>query len=277
MELTDYPLWKQVLEFAQVTTQEVGEELLKQFGQVQGQEKADGSLVTQADRWADGQLQERILAQFPHHGVLTEETAKRFPDTPWCWIIDPIDGTTNFTRGVPLWGISMALLYEGTPVFGYVYFPPIRHSFYGFRNAPPELKGHPVGAFLNDRPIAPTEDRPSGNHFFNLCARSTSILQADRSPFPCKIRMLGAATYNMLTVAAGIAIGGVEATPKIWDIAAVWAIAHAAGAVWVPLTDVAPFPLIPGQEYHHSLYPTLVVSRSQWLEIFQPWIVTLTQ
>jgi myo-inositol-1(or 4)-monophosphatase len=277
MELSHYPLWKQVLEVVRVSTQEVGEELLNQFGRVQGEEKADGSLVTQADRWADRQLQDRILAQFPDHGVLTEETAKQFPDTPWCWVVDPIDGTTNFTRGVPLWGISMALLYQGTPVFGYVHFPPTRQSFYGFWNAPPELNGHPVGAFLQDRGITPTSDRPSGNHFFNLCARSISVLQSDRGPFPCKIRMLGVATYNMLTVAAGIAIGGVEATPKIWDIAAVWAIAHAAGAVWVPLTDSAPFPLIVGADYHHCPYPTLIVSRSQWVELFQPWLVTLTQ
>ncbi|MBP0015153.1 MAG: inositol monophosphatase family protein [Roseofilum sp. SBFL] len=276
----NYPLWKQVLEFVKVTTEEVGEELLKQFGQVQGLEKDDGSLVTQADQWADRQLQERILAQFPDHGVLTEETAQHFPDTPWCWIVDPIDGTTNFTRGVPLWGISMALLYQGTPVFGYLYFPPIRHSFYGFWNAPSELEGHPVGAFLNDRPITPTSDQPSHNHFFNLCnrcARTTSVLQADSAPFPCKIRMLGVATYSILTVSAGIAIGGIEATPKIWDIAAVWAISHAAGVVWVPLTHAAPFPLISGEDYHHYPYPTLVVSHSQWVELFQPWIVTVTQ
>jgi len=277
MELSNDPLWKQLLKFARVTTQEVGEELLNQFGRVQGEEKADGSLVTQADQWADRQLQKAILAQFPDHGVLTEETAKHFPDTPFCWIVDPIDGTTNFTRGVPLWGISMALVYAGTPVFGYVHFPPIRQSFYGFWNAPPELGGHPVGAFLNDQPITPTSDRPSATHFFNLCIRSLPILQSKPGPFPCKVRILGAATYNLLAIAAGVAIAGVEATPKVWDIAAVWAIAHAAGVVWVPLTDAPPFPLVPGEDYHRSPYPTLVVSRSQWVEVFQPWIVILTQ
>ncbi len=266
------PLWEQVLEFAQVTTQEVGRELLNQFGRVQGEEKGDGSLVTQADQWADRELQQRIGDRFPDHGVLAEETLRPFPDTPWCWIIDPIDGTTNFTRGVPLWGISLALLYQGTPVFGYVYFPPIQDSFYGFWQTPPQLEGHPMGAFLNGRAIAATGDRPTSNHFFNLCARSTSILRANVGPFPCKIRMLGVATYNLLTVAAGIAIGSVEATPKIWDIAAVWVIVKAAGAVWIPLNQGSLFPLVPGQNYHPSPYPTFVVSRSEWIKQFQPWI-----
>ena len=266
------PLWKDILDFAQQTTADVGAELLQQFGQVQGIEKADGSLVTAADKWADKELQQRITARFPQHETLTEETAKQFPDATWCWIVDPIDGTTNFTRGVPLWGVSMALLYRGTPVFGYVHFPPTGQSFHAFYNTPAELDGHPMGAYLNGSPIAPTRDRPGGNQFFNLCARSTHILTALEEPFPCKLRMLGVATYNILTVAAGIAIGGVEATPKIWDIAAVWAIVQASGAVWISLNNERIFPLVPGRDDRQKPYPTLTVSSPDWVETFQPWV-----
>ncbi|MBO1346009.1 MAG: inositol monophosphatase family protein [Hormoscilla sp. GUM202] len=223
--------WKKILYFAQKTTVRVGNHLLRDFGRVTASEKADGSLVTQADKWAEGELTEAIASAFPSHGVLSEETAQIFPDNEWCWIIDPIDGTTNFTRGIPIWGISLGLLYQGTPVFGYVHLPPNGQTFHGFWGKHPEIYLPKNQAFLNQRPIRTSENNPSSNHFFNLCARSTDVLR--RSPeFPCKIRMLGVATYNLLTVAAGIAIGGVEATPKIWDIAAVWAILQAAGGEW---------------------------------------------
>lgn len=269
--MTDF--WSTVLEFAETTTARVGTQLLADFGQVQASEKADGSLVTRSDQWADRELREAIASAFPQHGVLSEEVEHVFPANEWCWIIDPLDGTTNFARGIPLWGISLGLLYQGTPVFGYVHLPPIAQSFHGFWYGSSGLNG-PTGAFLNHRAIHTSDEAPSGNHFFNLCARSTSVLQ---QPVPCKIRMLGVATYNLLTVAAGIALGGVEATPKIWDIAAVWAIVQAAGGVWVPLETAPIFPLQVGQDYGQRPYPTLAVSRSELVAVFRPLVQSVSR
>jgi len=221
--------WTSVLAFAQTITAQVGNQLLTEFGQVQAAEKADGSLVTQSDRWADEELRQAIAAAFPSHGVLSEEAEHVFPDADWCWVIDPLDGTTNFAHGIPIWGISLGLLYQGTPVFGYVHLPPLAQSFHGFWSAPSQ----PNGAFLNLKPISASTTRLDSNCFFSLCSRSVSALQ---QPFPCKIRMLGAASYNFLTVATGATLGGVEATPKIWDIAAAWPIVQAAGgygASWI--------------------------------------------
>jgi myo-inositol-1(or 4)-monophosphatase len=269
--MTDF--WTTILDFASTMTAQVGKQLLADFGQVQAAEKADGSLVTQADQWSDQQLREAIATTFPDHGVLSEEVEHIFPDTDWCWIIDPLDGTTNFARGLPLWGISLGLLYRGIPVFGYVAIPPLNQSFYGFWYGNTGLTG-PTGAFLNGKPIQVSQDSISANHFFNLCARSISVLQ---NPFPCKIRMLGVATYNLLTVAMGATLGGVEATPKIWDIAAVWAIVQAAGATWQPLEAKPIFPLQPGQDYGSRPYPTLVVSRSDLLATFCPLVQSIAQ
>jgi myo-inositol-1(or 4)-monophosphatase len=260
--------WRQVLVFAESNTRQVGERLMQDFGTVQAAEKADGSLVTQADQWADEELQRAIAHHFPEHGLLSEEGKHVFPSADWCWVVDPVDGTTNFARGLPIWGISLGLLYKGTPVFGYVHFPPLNQSFYGYWQGNSGLE-MPQGAFLNGHSIHTSGDAPSANHFFNLCARSTEVL---RNPFPAKIRMLGAATYNLLTVAAGWSLGGVEATPKIWDIAAVWAIAQAAGATWVPLDQKSIFPLQPGQDYRQHPYPTLVVSRPELVEVFRPLV-----
>lgn len=260
--------WTRILEFAEATTARVGTKLMAEFGQAQATEKADGSLVTQSDQWADAELRRSIQAAFPEHGVLSEEVEHIFPENDWCWIIDPIDGTTNYARGVPIWGISLGLLYRGTPVFGYVALPPLAQAFYGYWYGDSGLSG-PAGAFLNHKPIHSSAAAPSGNQFFNLCARSTAVMQ---KPLPCKVRMLGVATYNLLTVAAGIALGGVEATPKIWDIAAVWAIVQAAGATWVPLEPDPIFPLQVGQDYGSRAYPTLVVSRSELVPTFLPLV-----
>ncbi len=261
-----------ILEFSKILTHQIGSQLLREYGQVKAEHKADGSLVTQADQWADQEIVRAIASQFPDHGILSEEGQVVFPGTEWCWVIDPIDGTTNFTRGLPMWGISLGLLYQGTPVFGYVYFPPLQQSFAGIT---PGFTGTQAGAWLNSRPIQPSDELPTANHFLNLCARSLPILRQPL-PIPCKIRMLGVTTYDFLSVACGIALAGIEATPKIWDIAAVWAIAQAAGAVWVDLQTESVFPLRSGVNYGKKSFPTLVASTQDIADQLKPLAQTIT-
>lgn len=203
--------WDQVLDFSKTLSTEVGGKLLEALGSADAEEKQDGSLVTGFDKWSDERLRSAIQAAFPEHGLLSEETTHVFPDTDWCWIIDPIDGTTNFAQGMPLWAVSLGLLYRGTPVFGSVYLPSLNHLFHGYWPGDSGL-AMPQGAFLNDKPIYVRPDDPGKNQLFSLCARSTDVM---KQPFPCKIRMLGVATYNLLIVAAGYAVGAVEATPKV--------------------------------------------------------------
>ncbi|MHC5721176.1 MAG: inositol monophosphatase family protein, partial [Nostoc sp.] len=95
--------WTTILDFAQTTTTRVGKQLMQDFGQVQASQKADGSLVTQADKWADQEIRDAIASNFSGYGILSEESDQSFPGTEWCWVIDPLDGTTNFTRGIPIW------------------------------------------------------------------------------------------------------------------------------------------------------------------------------
>ncbi|HEY9651544.1 MAG TPA: inositol monophosphatase family protein, partial [Coleofasciculaceae cyanobacterium] len=116
------------------------------------------------------------------------------------------------------------------------------------------------------RQIHCSPDAPSGNHFFNLCSRSASLLQKSMT---CKIRMLGVASYNFLTIASGAALGGMEATPKIWDIAGAWVIVQAAGAAWVPLNSEVIFPLTVGENYGTKKYPTLVAATAELVPQFK--------
>lgn len=262
--------WTTILEFAQTTTARVGKQLMQDFGQVQALQKADGSLVTQADQWADREISDAIASTFSGYGILSEESDRIFPGTEWCWVIDPLDGTTNFTRGIPIWSISLGLLYQGTPIFGYVYVPPMDQSFHGFWEGSSGLT-LPTGAFRDRHPIHTSSDAISSNHFFNLCSRSTAIIQKD---FPCKLRMLGVASYNFLTVASGAVLAGIEATPKVWDFAAAWVIVQAAGGTWISLKS-EPFPLLPGEDYSDRSFPTLVVSNPELIPVFEPFVKRL--
>lgn len=261
--------WPTVLDFCQSATTVIAGELVTQFGKVTANRKADGSLVTAADQWSDGELRRRIATTFPDHGVLTEETTHIFPDTDWCWIIDPIDGTTNFTRGIPIWGISLGLLYRGTPVFGFLHFPIVQQTFWGYWPGDCGL-AMPSGAFLNDEPIQVSLEEPSQNHIFNLCARSQAVL---KQPFPCKFRLTGVASYNIALVAAGTALGGTEKTPKIWDIAGAWPILLAAGGQFLSLQPEPLFPLVPGRDYGDRPYPCITASRQDLLDKFASLIV----
>ena len=268
--------WNAVLTTATTLSDRVGQELLGYFGQVSPQEKDDGSLITQADRWADQALRDGLAAQFPDHGLLTEETLAPFPDREWCWVVDPLDGTTNFARKIPIWGISLGLLYRGWPVFGFVAIPPLGEQFYGFWPGQTGLDLTPAAFHRTTRgeqPLQVFSGEVTKNHLFSFCTRSIHQLQMPPAgaPFPCKIRMLGVATYNLLTVASGICVGGIEATPKVWDIAATWVICQAAGATWMSLKS-DPFPLQPGQECHDAAYPALVVAQPDLVDRFLPLV-----
>ncbi len=263
--------WTEILEFGEKLTQFIGDRLVLDFGKLTPERKSDGTLVTQADQWSDQVIREAIAAKFPRHGVLTEETEHIFPPEDWCWIIDPIDGTTNFTRGIPIWGISLGLLYQGNPVFGLVHFPQIQQTFHGYWYGKTNLTG-PIGAYLNHQPIRTSSDSPSPNHIFNICARSTAIL---KNPFPCKIRLIGVASYNVLLVACGAALGGVEATPKIWDIAAVWPILQAAGGCFVLLDPESSFPLEVGKNYRNVNFPCLTTSNAELVSVFKPLVFSI--
>ncbi|XFA72302.1 inositol monophosphatase family protein [Thermosynechococcaceae cyanobacterium Okahandja] len=261
--------WREVLHTCVQVNTIVAPRLLEWAGQSLTERKADGSLVTRADLWADQKITELLQRAFPTHACLTEEGNHTYHGEEWCWIIDPIDGTTNYSHGLPIWCIALALLYQGIPVFGYVYVPPLGHTFHGYYQAP----GHPNGAFLNRQPIRVKAAEPNQHHFFSLCARSTDVLKRS---FPCKIRMLGSASYNLLTVATGYTLGAVERTPHVWDIAPAWPIVQAAGASWqwlnAPQTGQKPFPLAADHNVSPATFHTLVSADAQLGQFFAAYI-----
>jgi histidinol phosphatase-like enzyme (inositol monophosphatase family) len=104
--------------------------------------KSDESPVTIADRETELELRRLIQARFPDHGILGEEYGAHQPESPFRWVLDPIDGTKNFISHSYLFGTLIALLYEGRPIFGAVHHP-VSDDL---------LVGDGVGAWLNGKP-----------------------------------------------------------------------------------------------------------------------------
>ena len=84
--------------------------------------------------------------------------------------------------------------------------------------------------------------------------------------------MIGVASYNLLLVASGVAVGGVEATPKVWDIAAVWVIVQAAGGTFIFLKDPQLFPLTIDTNYGNKSIPSLVVNKEKFVLLLKPLV-----
>ncbi len=114
----------ELLGVAQEWARAAGDVTLEHFGGILDVDtKGDGTPVTEADRAAETLLRERILERYPHHGILGEEFGETNPGARVRWILDPIDGTRSFMRGVPLYGVLIGILVEGKPSVGVAHFP----------------------------------------------------------------------------------------------------------------------------------------------------------
>ena len=87
---------------------EVCKRQIKDFGNITASNKSDGSLITSCDLWSDKTIVDGLASIAPDEGVLSEEGEKLIPSTKAYWVVDPLDGTTNFAAGIPYWSISIA-------------------------------------------------------------------------------------------------------------------------------------------------------------------------
>jgi myo-inositol-1(or 4)-monophosphatase len=99
-------------------------------------------IVTEADRASEKLVVERLRSHFPNHGIVAEEGGGHRSASEYCWYVDPLDGTTNFAHGFPVFNVSIGLTRDGAPIAGVVYDPTRQELFTAERGA---------GAFLNNR------------------------------------------------------------------------------------------------------------------------------
>jgi myo-inositol-1(or 4)-monophosphatase len=239
--------------------------LAESFGKVTATQKADGSLVTATDRATDQYIAAQLKATFPDHAVLSEERNTQYdPAALFTWVVDPLDGTTNFVRGLPIWGVSMALLYSGEPVVGLLSFISLHEDYAA-------TKG--FGASFNSLPMHTANNRQADDqHFLMLCTRTPRRYRIDS---PLKPRMLGSAAYHIASVASGSALAGIESTPKLWDVAAALLILSEAGGCYRSLDGhIRIFPLAPEKkDYERISFPLMIAANQEVLSELESSIV----
>lgn len=244
----------------------VAERQRSDFGHMASDLKADGSLITACDRWSDETLVQGLAELYPDEGVLSEEGRQCVPPTAAYWVVDPLDGTTNFAAGIPYWAISMARFRAGVPDLAILDVPPLRQRIVAIRQQ---------GAWRNGKPLQPPSLHAHPAGCASLCSRSIRVLQKlpDRR-FPGKIRLLGVASLNMVSVAMGQTVAALEARPKIWDLAAAWLVLSELGC---PLRWLARDPAgIPaGTDLSEVDFPVLVADSLRTLDRFMPWAEAL--
>lgn len=233
------------------------------FGSARTTRKADDTPVTQADHAAQAAILDAIAAEFPGHAVLTEEDvvqpARHAPirNDGWCWVIDPIDGTRNFARGIALYAASVAVMRQGRPVAGAIYDAAFNRTFSAAAGR---------GAFLNGRPLTPEEHAggPDATIMVSSFRRAPMPPTMYRWMDEYLFRNLGSLCLHLAWVAGGFAEAACSMECKLWDLAAGILIAEESGAtatttrgdpIWpidVETYDGGDIPILVGRREMHA-------------------------
>jgi myo-inositol-1(or 4)-monophosphatase len=217
-----------------------GRALVRDFGEVeqlQVSAKGPGDFVTRADRQAEATIREMLLEARPTYGYLGEEEgAKAGEDPTRRWIVDPLDGTTNFLHGLPHWAVSIALEHKGQVVAGVVHDPVKDETFFAERGE---------GAWLNESRLRVSGRTRMADSVFATgvpfgAQRSLPATLRDLArlmPECAGVRRMGAASLDLAYVAAGRFEGYWERETHPWDVAAGLLIVTEAGGLAGPLRE----------------------------------------
>jgi histidinol-phosphatase len=213
------------LDFAVSAAWQAGRQTLAHYQTgVSAERKLDRSLVTEADRNAEQLLRQLITARFPDHSIVGEEFGSDDKPATHRWIIDPIDGTNTFVRGVPFYGVLVALEIDGEPTIGVSYFPALDEMIAAARTLGCFWNGRRAHVSsvtsLADACIAYTDTRGVGERLgrdWEALQRSTAL---QRGWGDC---------YGHCLVATGRADIMLDPRMNPWDCAALIPILHEAG------------------------------------------------
>ena len=192
--------------------------------------KGEIDLVTEVDLLSEALIMKRIRRTFPGHDILAEESPETTNGSCYRWIIDPLDGTTNYAHGFPIFCTSIALEVEGEILLGAVYNPMLKELFLAEKGEGAFLNGDRLsvsrtadlskGLLATGFPYDLREDRNNNMNYFRALAMSAQA-----------IRRAGAAALDMAYLAAGRFDGFWELKPMPWDTAAGWLLVTEAGGV----------------------------------------------
>ena len=205
---------------------------MDRYGHARVRQKADGSVVTGADRAAEAVLSRGLRAAWPHDALVGEEGAQADGDRPGAarWVIDPIDGTSAFVEGLAHWGPTVARIEAGRVRLGAVWLPRLA-EYYFFEEG--------RGAFFNGAAMPPLSDLPVGRQ--QVAYTPSRMHQVVQLSWPGKARNLGGHAAHLALVAGGAGqVALIGPGWSTWDTAAGLALIGAVGGVARRLPDGAP-------------------------------------
>jgi len=211
--------------------EKAGKMLVRDFGEVeklQVTRKGIGDFVTQADYKCEKMLHEELLKARPDYGFLMEEGGKRAGKNPdYEWVIDPIDGTTNFMHGIPFWAISIGLVYKGKPIAGVVFNPILDELYWAERGQGAYMNAERLRVSGRRELIDSVVDAPhdAGKNGWGMKAKEFKAVNSAVAT----TRNLGSAAMDLCYVAAGKLDAYVDRGLKAWDMAAGVLIVQEAG------------------------------------------------
>ena len=224
------PLTPQQLQSVHRLIDQVAERQRNDFGHIVSDVKPDGSLITACDRWSDAAFVEGLAEIAPGEGVLSEEGSQQCPTTPAYWVVDPLDGTTNFVHRFPVFAVSIGVQFKGE-LFAAAVYDPNRDELF--------TAGQSLGAFLNGNPI-----RVSDTHELSKSLLATGFSYFNDDYFKLNmelwtsiygktqgLRRAGAAAIDLAWLACGRLDGLWEFSLKPWDIAAGALLVTEAGGI----------------------------------------------
>lgn len=176
-------------------------------------------LVTEADKLSESSIITNIRKKYPDHGILSEETGAQERESDFLWIIDPLDGTTNFAQGLPIFAVSIALKYMEETLLGVIYVPTLDQMYYAIRGKGSYLNGDKIQVSkkqkLEQCVLATGFPYDKAEHEDNNARQFAHFIPRVRG-----MRRLGSAAYDLACVAAGFMDGYWEFNLSIWDVAA---------------------------------------------------------
>ncbi len=259
----------------QNAAQKAAKRLLRDFNEVEQLQvsiKGPSDFVSQADLRAEQILREELDKARPGYAFLMEESGASGSDNwAWRWVVDPLDGTTNFLHGIPHWAISIALqrrLADGTAELaaGVVYSPAADEMFWAEKGG---------GAFLNERRLRVSARRELKDALFATGIPFAAVTPRNRlafartlgalMPVTAGVRRFGSAALDLAWVAAGRYDGYWELGLSAWDVAAgALIVREAGGTVTQPdgaaftVVEAAPNDLVAGNTHLHPKLRELV-------------------
>jgi len=220
------------------SAKEAGKVLLASFSKkYKVMTKAGKEIVTSADLASEKIIISNIKKNFPDHRILSEEEGRVKGSSDYLWVVDPLDGTTNFSMRNPLFSISIALFCGKDPILGLVYVPFLGDLYYAERGG---------GATLNGKKIKVSSEKKLSNSFFAICHGNSSKdikksvgIYSKLKGKTRDIRKFGSAAIECAWVASGNIEGFIAPGVKPWDVAAGALIVREAGGAVTDLDGSA--------------------------------------